>query len=369
MKEVIIETVKFTDVVKDITGGNRKFSTDEYLQDGKLPIIDQGQNLIGGYTNELSRIKRNKPVVVFGDHTKALKYVDFDFCLGADGVKILEPTDQIDTAFLYYYLSTQKLPDVGYSRHFKFLKEIEIPLFPLSAQKKAIAILDKADTLRKKDQQLLQYYDDLAQSLFIDMFGDPVKNEKGWEEKKMSQLGKLDRGVSKHRPRNAPELLGGKYPLVQTGDVANSGGIINSFKSTYSEIGLKQSKLWPKGTLCITIAANIAKTGVLNFEACFPDSIVGFVPNILSNNCFVQFWFQFLQKILEDAAPESAQKNINLDILRNLDVIAPPITLQNQFAEQIQNIEQQKEKLKLQMQESENLFQALLQKAFNGGLN
>jgi type I restriction enzyme, S subunit len=90
------------------------------------------------------------------------------------------------------------------------------------------------------------------------MFGDPVRNEKGWEVCNLNELGSLDRGVSKARPRNSPELLGGIYPLIQTGDVTNSGIYITAYKQTYSELGLKQSKLWPKGTMLITIAANIA---------------------------------------------------------------------------------------------------------------
>lgn len=247
------------------------------------------------------------------------------------------------------------------------ITDLQIPLPPLPIQKRIAEILDAADALRRKDQELLQKYDALAQAIFLDMFGDPVKNEKGWETEKFEKLGTLDRGVSKHRPRNAPELLGGKYPLIQTGDVANSGGIITQYRSTYSEIGLKQSKMWSKGTLCITIAANIAKTGILDFDACFPDSIVGFKPNVrVSNSVFIQFWIGFLQKMLEDNAPESAQKNINLEILRNLDVINPPIELQNGFEKRIKQLNQIKSKNP--NTGSDSLFQTLLQKAFKGEL-
>ena len=200
---------------------------------------------------------------------------------------------------------------------------------PLADQHKIAAILDAADSLRQKDQQLIEHYTALSQSLFLEMFGDPVSNPMGWEKVELETIGKLDRGKSKHRPRNAPELLGGRHPLIQTGDVANCGGYIKQFKSTYSDIGLAQSKIWKAGTLCITIAANIAKTGILTFGACFPDSVVGFIPNEKSNTEFVRYWFSFLQKTLEDSAPESAQKNINLKILKELGIPLPPITLQN----------------------------------------
>ncbi|CAM4071907.1 restriction endonuclease subunit S [Flavobacterium weaverense] len=249
------------------------------------------------------------------------------------------------------------------------VKELEIPLPPLPTQQKIVAILDKADELRQYNRQLIEKYDALTQSLFLEMFGDPVHNSKKWEITQFSEVGKLDRGKSKHRPRNAPELLNGPYPLIQTGDVARSGGYITRFKSTYSEFGLKQSKLWPKETLCITIAANIAQTGILTFEACFPDSVVGFVPNVKTNNIYVQNWMSFLQVMIEEKAPMAAQKNINLAILKQLDFMLPPITLQNQFAERVQAIEAQKQQAQEALEKSEQLFQGLLQQAFKGELN
>lgn len=248
------------------------------------------------------------------------------------------------------------------------IKNLNIPLPPLATQKKIAAILDAADEYRQKTKALLEKYDQLTQSIFLDMFGDPVRNEKGWEVMKLDQMGICERGKSKHRPRNAPELLGGEYPLIQTGDVSNSKGYISKYNSTYSEFGLKQSRLWPEGTLCITIAANIAKTGILEFDACFPDSIVGFKPNLKCNSIFIQHWMSFLQKIIEDKAPESAQKNINLKILRELDVICPPIEMQVKFKLIIDEINLNKRCLNKTTTKSENLFQSLLQKAFKGEL-
>jgi type I restriction enzyme S subunit len=121
------------------------------------------------------------------------------------------------------------------------------------------------------------------------------------------------------------------YPFIQIGEIANSGGRITGYKATYSELGLAQSKLWPRGTLCITIAANIAKTGVLEFDACFPDSVVGFLPGTRVQTEFVQAWLAFLQPTLEANAPQAAQKNINLAILRELPVPVPPMPLQESF--------------------------------------
>ncbi|EOS35724.1 hypothetical protein C808_04465 [Lachnospiraceae bacterium M18-1] len=120
--------------------------------------------------------------------------------------------------------------------------------------------------------------------------------------------------------------------MIQTGEVAAANLYITSYVNTYSELGYQQSKMWKKGTLCITIAANIAKTAILGFDACFPDSIVGFNANEKANNVFIHYWFSFFQKILESQAPESAQKNINLKILSELKVIVPPIEKQEEFS-------------------------------------
>jgi type I restriction enzyme S subunit len=139
-------------------------------------------------------------------------------------------------------------------------------------------------------------------------------------------LGELNRGKSKHRPRNDPRLLGGAYPFIQTGEVRHSDGFIRSFSETYSEFGLAQSRLWPCGTLCITIAANIAETGILAFDACFPDSIVGFENHDLTTTRYVELFLRTARNKLSTFAPATAQKNINLDVLSNVAVPLPPET-------------------------------------------
>ena len=212
----------------------------------------------------------------------------------------------------------------------EWLKNYEIKLLPMKVQKNIVNTLNKINNLIESRQQQLKKLDELVKSRFIEMFGDPVKNEKNLPLEQLSKIGILERGKSQHRPRNAPELLGGPYPLIQTGDVSNSNIYITTYSNTYSELGLKQSKLWEPGTLCITIAANIAQTAILTFKACFPDSVVGFIPNNNTNIIFIHYWFEFFQKVLEEQAPQVAQKNINLKILSELKVILPSIELQNE---------------------------------------
>ena len=150
--------------------------------------------------------------------------------------------------------------------------------------------------------------------------------------------------------------------------MARSQGYIRSYTATYSEFGLAQSKKWAKGTLCITIAANIASTGVLTFDACFPDSVVGFIANPNSNVEFVQGLFLFFKRILEEKAPQSAQKNINLAILRTLEVPIPPKNLQMKWSKIALQIENQKQNLLRQLDFENHLFTSLQNQAFNGTL-
>lgn len=250
------------------------------------------------------------------------------------------------------------------------LKKVEIPLPLLNDQIRIAHLLSKVERLIAQRKESLQKLDDLMKSVFLDMFGDPVRNEKGWEKKPLAQLGNLDRGVSKHRPRNAPELLGGRYPLIQTGDVSNAGTYITSFNQTYSETGFAQSKSWPSGTLCITIAANIAQTGILTFDACFPDSVVGFSSHKnTSTPLYVLGLFWFFQRILEKNAPAAAQKNINLKILRELEVPVPPIDLQNQFATIVEKVEGLKSRYQQTLTDLESFYGSLSEKAFKGVLD
>ena len=222
--------------------------------------------------------------------------------------------------------------------YLKEVSDIDIYIPDISNQEIIINKLDKVNAIIKLRQEELLALDNLIKARFVEMFGDPVSNSYGFPEATLPELGELGRGVSKHRPRNDSKLLGGDYPLIQTGDVANAGLYITSYGGTYSELGLKQSKMWNKGTLCITIAANIAKTAILEFDACFPDSVVGFIANEKTNNIFIHYWFSFFQAILESQAPESAQKNINLKILSELKVIVPKKEKQDEFVEFIEQV-------------------------------
>ena len=281
------------------------------------------------------------------------------------------PCEFLNQRFLFYYLISKRpqiLADCvgGAQAHISqgYVKNIKIPMYPLEKQVEVVNVLDGITSIIIARKLELQSFDELIKSRFVELFGDPVSNSKGLKELTLPELGELGRGVSKHRPRNAPELLGGEYPLIQTGEVSNAGLYIENYENTYSELGYKQSKMWKAGTLCITIAANIAKTAILKFDACFPDSVVGFKANDKTNEIFIHYWFSFFQAILEAQAPESAQKNINLKILSELKVIAPDIEEQNKFATFVVQVDKSKVAVQKSLDETQLLFDSLMQKYF-----
>jgi len=146
-----------------------------------------------------------------------------------------------------------------------------------------------------------------------------LRDDEGtWARKTLKQVSiDFGRGKSKHRPRNDPKLYGGPYPFIQTGDVRGSDHLITEYTQTYSDAGLAQSKLWPRGTLCITIAANIAETGVLDFDACFPDSVIGVVvDDAQTTSKYLEYMLHTVKADLKAKGKGSAQDNINLGTLR-----------------------------------------------------
>ncbi len=285
----------------------------------------------------------------------------------------LVPTGEYDPRFLTYWLRrnppSHLIKDSAYpSIRTSEIEEVQVPNPPLPEQERIASILDKADDIRRKRERAVAMTGEFLNSAFLEIFGDPLQNNKQWRIAKLGDVGTLDRGKSMHRPRNDPRLLNGPYPLIQTGDVARSKRFIREFKSTYSEFGLAQSKLWPAGTLCITIAANIADTAILTFDACFPDSVVGFVPSNQVTLAYIQQWFGFLKPIIERKAPKVAQSNINLSILRSTEVPIPPIELQKKFQRITDTVWRAYEKYEEELQEARWLIGSLSQRAFRGEL-
>ena len=162
-----------------------------------------------------------------------------------------------------------------------------------------------------------------------------------WQKYRTIELGKMQRGKSKHRPRDDEKLYGGTYPFIQTGDIKKANLYIREYERTYSNYGLSQSKLWSKGTLCITIAANIAETAILGLNACFPDSVIGWISNDkITNNIFIKYYFDFYKTQLKRLSVGGAQENLNLDKLENVYFNIPTLSEQNDITNLLTKIDE-----------------------------
>lgn len=204
-------------------------------------------------------------------------------------------------------------------------------------------------------------------------FAPPYEVPETWRWLRLPELGDMDRGKSRHRPRDDARLFDGPFPFVQTGEVRAADRYLTSYSKTYSAFGLEQSKLWPIGTVCITIAANIAETAILGIEACFPDSVVGF--NADAARClpdYVEYFIRTAKADLEQFAPATAQKNINLEVLGSIRL---PVASLHEQAEIVRRIDRAFAEIDRMVTEAaaarrllDRLDQAVLAKAFRGEL-
>jgi len=293
---------------------------------------------------------------------------------------VLQFSKSTTRLFIEHYLNSIKLdPYVSGMAQPKLnqrsLNSIQIPLPPLPEQERIVDLLDEAfagiDQAVDHAKKNLTNARELFESYLNNIF---TQKGEGWVETTLGEMAKeFGRGKSKHRPRNAKFLYGGEYPFVQTGDIRNSEHLITNYSQTYSEAGLNQSKLWAKGTVCITIAANIAETGILNFDSCFPDSVIGMTPDLHKTNAdYVEYLLQFFKAKLQSLGKGSAQDNINLGTFKNQNFPFAPLTEQKSIVKKLDALSAETRRLETIYQQKlddlTELKQSILQRAFNGEL-
>ncbi|WP_027148523.1 restriction endonuclease subunit S [Methylobacter tundripaludum] len=255
------------------------------------------------------------------------------------------------------------------------LNSIPIPVAPFFEQQRIVRILGEAfdgiTTAKANAEKNLQNARALSESYLQSVF---TQGGEGWEQKTLEEISTtFGRGKSKHRPRNDKILYSGKYPFIQTGDIRNAEHFITEYSQTYSEAGLAQSKLWPKGTICITIAANIAETGILGFDACFPDSVIGLVTNPKEAEIgFVEYLLQSFKVRLQAKGKGSAQANINMGTFENERFPFPSVTEQKQIVAKLGILCEETQHLesiyKQKLAALDELKKSLLHQAFSGEL-
>lgn len=300
-----------------------------------------------------------------------------------DGWLVLRKPN-VDQDYLYYVLGS----DLVFSQfdrlaagstvrnlNIGLVKGVEIPVPPLPEQQRIVSILDEAfdgiATVKANAEKNLRNARALFESHLQSVFS---QRGEGWKQKTLEEIAiTFGRGKSRHRPRNEPKLYGGEYPFIQTGDIRNSDHFITEYSQTYSEAGLAQSKQWPKGTICITIAANIAETGILDFDACFPDSVIGVVANPAEADVdYVEYLLQSFKVRIQSMGKGSAQANINMGTFENERFPFPAVSEQKQIVDKLNSLREETQRLESIYQQKlaalDALKKSLLDQAFSGQL-
>ena len=359
-----MKKVKFTEVFEDVTKYGRKIQTDGYLEEGKYPIIDQGQNEIAGYTNEEIGLFSNIPVIVFGDHTRIIKFVDTPFFLGADGVKVLKPIiSNVDYNYLYYSLLNLKIPDTGYNRHFKWLKESEILLPSLEEQKAIAERLDKVSELIEKRKTQLEKLDLLIKSRFIEMFGDLESNPYGHPIKKLSDIASYWNGLT-YKPEDVQD---------QGTIVLRSSNIQNSqldFEDTVRVACRIREKQYVQNNDILMCSRNgsaklVGKVALIT-NITEPMSFGAFMMIIRSDYYrYLMTYFQmdaFRNQIKTGATTTINQ--ITGNMLNQVTLPVPDLSVVSQFAAFVEQIDKSKFEIQKSLAKLEILKKSLMQQYF-----
>ena len=358
----------FLDVFEDVTKKGTKIPTEKYLKSGKYPIIDQGQSYISGYCNDETGLFDDIPVIIFGDHTRIIKYVDQPCFLGADGVKLLKSKDrQANYKYLYYALCSAKIPDTGYNRHFKWLKELEIPLPPLEIQKQIADTLDKVTHTIDLCNAILEKLDLLVKSRFIELFGDPVSNPHNWDKTPLGELAEIKIGPfgtllhkedyiqNAHALVNPSHIIDGKIAVDMKLTVSDDKynelsayhlNIDDVVMGRRGEMG-RCAVVSKSGLLCGTGSMIIRSNGRLKAD---------YIQKIIS--------FPSFKTTIEDMAVGQTMPNLNVPIVSKFMIICPPIEVQEQYYSFVEQTDKSKLAVKQVLEKAQTLKKALMQGYF-----
>lgn len=359
------ERVRLGDIVNIRTG---KLDANAAVENGEFPFFTCAK--------EISRIDNyafdGECVLVAGNGDLNVKYYNGKFNAYQRTYVIQTSNETLDIKYLYYfleeYLEELRIKSIGgVIKYIKLenLQEPKIPLPPLSVQKEIVEKLDKAAAIREKSKALLSHYDALAESLFIELFGDPISNEKGWEKKKLGEVGNLSSGSTPSREKKSYFL--GDIPWVKTTEV--KGEIILETEEKISQEALKETscKLNPKGSIVIAMygqGKTRGRIGILGIDAATNQACCVIEKNEKVNSVFLFNQLKMLYQDLRNLGRGGNQPNLNVGILKDYKILFPPLSLQIKFAEMVENIEEQKARAKAEIEQSEAVFQALLQDSF-----
>ncbi len=383
---------KLSELAKTTSGGTPSRSNKDYWG-GSIPWVKSGE--LGdskvekneefitelGLKNSSAKLfpKESLLLALYGATAGKLGVLTYDAATNQAVCCISQDDRLLKRDFLRYYLLSQRKkiiedsfggaqPNISQA----YVREIDIPTPPITEQTRIVekldALLTRIDTAIEYLQESVTLADALYASELASVF---TSGQDKWVLKDLNEVAEVARGKSKHRPRNDKSLFGGDYPFIQTGDVRSAQKYITNFAATYNEKGLQQSKLWPKDTICLTIAANIGDVAILGMDACFPDSVVGISSTELETD-YLYYFLTTLQQQLDNKSNAAAQKNINLKILSEIKIPVPTLDEQKNIVRQINKIDQLAVKVKVEISEKITMMRQLkasiLDSAFKGEL-
>jgi type I restriction enzyme S subunit len=358
---------QFEDCFDDVTNGIAKLKVSSLQQTGAIPVIDQGKRFIGGYTNDRSaQYKGELPCILFGDHTRAMKFLDFSFAVGADGIKVLKANETIlIPKFAYYYLKNIKLPETGYDRAYKYLKKVRIPAPSIDFQRKSIILLDKVYSIIESRKKAIHLCDKIINSIFFEMFGDPTFSSRGFQTIKLEKLGTWHSGGTPSRSNIA--YFDGNVPWFTSGEL-NSVYISNSNESI-SALALKNSsaKIIEKGSLLLGMYDTAAlKSSITKVESSCNQAIAFSKLNEKCNPLFVYYSIQLSKDFHLEKRLGARQKNLSLGKIKQIEIPNPEIWLQNLFAEKAESYLKIRGELEEGLESFKSLSYSICEKIFNG---
>lgn len=362
--------INFDEVFEDVTKYGTKIKTDEYHQSGKYPIIDQGLENIAGYTDLEDGAFENIPAIIFGDHTRIVKYADAPFFLGADGVKVLRSRfADANYRYLYYALKNVKIPNTGYNRHFKWLKDAKISYPNTEKQNEIVAILDKTLQIIECRQKQLQKLDDLVKARFVELFGNLVSGDKIKTNKhKIGDIAFVTKLAGFEFTKYVQYKDYGDIIMLRGLNCKKGKLILDDIKwidKTTSDL-LPRSKLY-YGDILMTYAGTIGDVAMVD-----ADNKYHLAPNVakitlkekLYNPIFLMHLFLYTNDYIMSFASKVAQASINMEKIRNLEYFFPDADMQNQFAAFVKQTNKSKEAIQKALDEAQLLFDSLMQKYF-----
>jgi len=394
--------VRIKDVISQISLTNRKLHQRDYLDGGSYPVVDQGQKLIGGYTDQDLLVPCELPVIVFGDHTKAIKFIDFPFVAGADGIKVIKPDKVFFAKLFYYFLFAIELPNKGYARHFQYLEKEFIPLPPLAEQERIVAKiealfsqLDAGVAALRRIQAALKRYkasvlkaacegrlvpqdptDEPAEALLRRLGKAPLVDDdlpalpEGWCWTIVGDVGEVITGTTP--PKKDLDNYGSFIPFVKPPELRD--GPITEAQDNLSEKGAKKARILPKDSVLVSCIGIIGKTGVNRIPVAFNQQINGIVFGEMVEALFGFYYFQSrkAREWLNEQASATTVAIINKSKFSQAPIPLPPRQEQKRIIAEVEQrlsvAAEVEAVVAALLARSVRLRQAILKQAFEGKL-